>query len=104
MSRIKTEKKINKYIANVPSDWIKQIEYYEKNRYWLDKSCEIAVRILSTLRKKSLCQKELAERMGVTPQYINKVVKGRENLSLETISKIEKALEISLVEVPEYEG
>ncbi len=42
--------------------------------------------------------------MGVTPQYINKVVKGRENLSLETISKIEKALEISLVEVPEYEG
>ncbi len=47
MSRIKTEKKINKYIANVPSDWIKQIEYYEKNRYWLDKSCEIAVRILA---------------------------------------------------------
>jgi len=41
--------------------------------------------------------------MGVTPQYINKIVKGKENLTLETIAKIEKALGITLIEVPSFE-
>ena len=48
-------------------------------------------------------KKMLAEEMGVTPQYINKVVKGKENLTLETISKIEQVLGIILFEVPSTE-
>ena len=43
------------------------------------------------------------EMMGVTPQYINKVVKGKENLTLETITKIEQVLGITLIEVPSFE-
>lgn len=49
------------------------------------------------LDRKGLSQKELASKMGVTPQYINKIVKGKENLSLKSISKIEEALEITLI-------
>jgi transcriptional regulator with XRE-family HTH domain len=37
--------------------------------------------------------------MGVSPQYINKVVRGKENLSLETICKLEHALGIQLIQV-----
>ncbi len=37
-------------------------------------------------------------------QYINKVVKGGENLGLETICKIEKALGINLISVPQFES
>lgn len=37
--------------------------------------------------------------MDVTPQYVNKIVKGKENLSLETIWKIEEALGINLISV-----
>lgn len=37
--------------------------------------------------------------MDVSPQYVNKIVKGKENLSLETIAKIEEALGISLISV-----
>ena len=47
-----------------------------------------------------MTQKKLAEIVGVSPQYINKVVKGRENLTLETIVKMEKALGIALIEIP----
>jgi len=103
MKKSVTSERISKHVADDRSDWMQQVEYYEKNRDWLDKSAEIAVRILSTLSRLSLSQKDLAERTGVTPQYINKVVKGRENLSLETISKIEKALQIRLVEIPANE-
>ena len=103
MKKSVISERISKHVADDRSDWMQQVEYYEKNRDWLDKSAEIAVRILSTLSRLSLSQKDLAERTGVTPQYINKVLTGRENLSLETISKIEKALQIRLVEIPANE-
>ncbi len=70
------------------------------NKEKLNKSALIAIKILSTLRSQSMTQKALAESIGVTPQYINKVVKGYENLSLETICKIERSLGISLIVVP----
>ena len=44
-----------------------------------------------------LTQKQLAEKMNCSPQYISKVLRGRENLSLETLTKIENALEISII-------
>jgi transcriptional regulator with XRE-family HTH domain len=43
-----------------------------------------------------LTQKQLAEQMGCSQQYVSKVLKGQENLSLETISKIEDCLNISI--------
>lgn len=98
------EEKLNKYIAREPSDWMSQADYYDVNKDWLNKSALIAIKILSTLRSQSITQKALAESIGVTPQYINKVVKGYENLSLETICKIERSLGISLIAVPSYES
>jgi len=97
------KEKLNKYISREPSDWMAQADYYEVNKDWLNKSALIAIKILSTLRSQSITQKNLAESIGVTPQYINKVVKGHENLSLETICKIERSLGISLIAVPAYE-
>ena len=44
-----------------------------------------------------MTQTSLAQKMECTQQYISKVLKGKENLSLETISKIESALEIDLI-------
>ncbi|HOF21100.1 MAG TPA: helix-turn-helix transcriptional regulator [Bacteroidales bacterium] len=96
--------KLNKYISRESLDWMAQADYYEINKDWLNKSALIAIKILSTLRSQSITQKALADSMGVTPQYINKVVKGYENLSLETICKIERSLGISLISVPSYES
>ena len=59
--------------------------------------------ILRELRLQSISQKELAERMDVSPQYINKVLKGYENLSLETISKFERVLGVSLINISSFE-
>lgn len=95
--------RLKEYISAEPSKWIEQADKYEIDKDWLDKSALIAIRILSTIRSQSITQKELAESIGVTPQYINKVVKGHENLSLETICKIERSLGITLVSVPSYE-
>jgi len=104
MTKSNIEDRIKRYISAESSKWMEQAEIYENNKEWLDKSALIAIKILSTLRSQSITQRTLAENIGVSPQYINKVVKGQENLSLETICKIEKSLGITLVAVPAYEN
>lgn len=82
--------------------WIKAAEYREANRAWLDLSSGIAIHILTALRKKNMTQKALSEALGLSPQYVNKILKGKENLTLETITKIEKVLSLTLIEVPSF--
>ena len=88
--------KLNKILSNQKSTWEEEAKWREKNEEWLSQSFDIAVRILDTLRAKKMTQKELAEKMNVSPQFINKIVKGQENLSLETIAKLNRALGINL--------
>ena len=42
-----------------------------------------------------MTQKRLSELMGCSQQYVSKILKGQENLSLETLAKIERCLPIS---------
>lgn len=59
---------------------------------------------MRTIREINLSQKELAEKLGVSPQQVSKILKGQENLTLETIDKLEKVLNISLMELPYYQS
>lgn len=43
-------------------------------------------------------KKQLAERMNCSQQYVSKILKGCENLSLETVAKIELALGITVMQ------
>lgn len=81
------------------STWHEEADWYRKNIGWLKRSSKIAFRILCELDEQGISQKELASRMDVSPQYVNKIVKGKENLSLETIWKLEEALGITLISV-----
>lgn len=94
---------LNKLVSNHKSKWFEDINQREANEDWLENSFKIAIKILRELRLYSMSQKELAEKMEVSPQYINKVVKGYENLSLETISKFENVLGIKLINILSFE-
>lgn len=100
--------KLKNLISDEPSHWLEKAKWRRENRDWLNKSAKIAIKILREIRaqkdKNGMSQKKLAELLDVTPQYINKIVKGQENLSLETICKIERVLGISLIEVPAFQA
>ncbi len=63
---------------------------------WYRKSCDIALKVNLALAEGKMTKQALAARLGVSPQYVSKIVKGGENLTLETISKLEEALGIPL--------
>jgi transcriptional regulator with XRE-family HTH domain len=62
-------------------------------------SQSIALLVLDYLHTTGTTQKELAELIGVSPAYIAKVLKGGENLSLETICKLQEATGVKLMSV-----
>lgn len=96
--------KLEKIVTGESKEWIGKANFRKENEEWLDRSFKIALHVLSVLRSQNITQKMLAEKMGVSFQYVNKIVKGGENLSLETISKIERALGIQLITVNQVDG
>lgn len=92
----------NKWKENVIPDteWLKAVAWRQENDYWLDVSSDIALEVVCALREKGMTRREFAELMGCSPQYISKILKGSENLTLETICKMQKVLQIKLIETP----
>lgn len=90
--------KLNQHRSDSPSKWRDNAEWRLANKSWLRYSQRIAMIMLDRMDELDLTQKLLAERMGCSQQYISRVLKGTENLSIETISKIENALELEILE------
>ena len=59
----------------------------------------IAFEILERLDELGWKQKDLAERMEVSPQQVNKWVKGNENFTLETLVVLSEVLGVELIAV-----
>lgn len=97
---MKGKEKLESLVSEYQSGWREKAEWRVANIAWLKKSEEIAAKVLHELRKKGMTQKELAEQINVSAQYVSKLVKGHENLSLETIAKLEEALDVTLITVP----
>ena len=88
---------LKQYKSASPSKWREEAEFRQKNKRWLRYSQHVAMLMLDKMEELNWTQKVLAEKMGCTQQYISKVLKGSENLSIETICKIEDALDIRLL-------
>ena len=89
--------KLSEHKSSTPSRWREEAEYRAANKDWLRYSQHIAIMMLDKMEELGLTQKSLAERMGCTQQNVSKILKGRENLSIETLCKIEAALQLSLL-------
>lgn len=92
-----TIEKLKAHASTTPSRWREEAEYRLGNKPWLRYSQMIAMKMLNRMETLGFTQKDLAVKMGCSQQYISKILRGRENLSLETLSKIEDALEMNIV-------
>jgi DNA-binding XRE family transcriptional regulator len=75
----------------------KEIKQRIAQRAMLRASQHIALRILERLEELKWTQKEFALKMGVTPQYVNKILKGKENFTLETLVLLQSTLDIPIM-------
>lgn len=78
------------------SRWRENAQWRRDNKDWLRYSQHIAMMMLDRMEQLGMTQRSLADRMGCTQQYVSKLLKGTENLSIETIAKIEAALSVRI--------
>ena len=88
---------LKKHQSSTPSKWRENAEWRLANKSWLRYSQHIAMMMLDKMEELKMSQKQLSELMGCSQQYVSKVLKGQENLSLETLSKIERCLKIKIL-------
>ena len=85
------------------SKYLQNAKFRIENKKWLSYSSNIALRVLAALEENENITKEtLAQMIGVIPEYMNNILKGQENLSLETIAKLSEALNIELITFPKF--
>lgn len=73
----------------------------EDSRIFVDKSMEIADYIFRVMEAKGMKQKDLAAALGKTEAEISKWLAGMHNYTLRSLSKIEAALEQTVICTPE---
>lgn len=88
--------KFNKLVSSTNTELLEEMGNRISNRNWLRKSNRIATKVLLALKEQKMSQKDLADKMNVSPQYINKLVKGGENFTIETMTKLEDILDIAI--------
>jgi ribosome-binding protein aMBF1 (putative translation factor) len=97
------KEKLAQIVSNEPSKWLDGVKWRRENRSWLNRSQAVALKVLHTLRTEGLSQKDLAEKLSISPQQVNKWLKGNENFTFETIAKLESALNIELMSITGFE-
>jgi transcriptional regulator with XRE-family HTH domain len=95
----KTEKPSAWANATPSYGWKERGDYKKENRQELRKSMNVALRILDLLDERKMSQQDLADKLKVTRQQVSKILKGQENMTLETVEKLERGLGIELVKV-----
>lgn len=84
-------------VSKESSTTIETLKENRKNRAMLRESKNIAIKVLMRLDELQWKQKDLAEKLGVSKQQVTKIISGKENLTLETLVKLQDCLSIPLL-------
>lgn len=78
------------------SAFVEDAKWRQENATWLKRSQHVALAIMDYMQDCNLSRNDVAKKMGVTPQYVSRILSGKMNFTFKTISVIEERLEIQL--------
>lgn len=85
--------------SETPSRFTENAQWRKENASWLRWSRQVALAIIDYMQENGLKRADLAKKLGVSPQYVSKLLSGTENLSFKSIANIEEKLGINCLEV-----
>lgn len=63
-----------------------------ENASWLKRSRSVALAIIDYMQENQLSRNDVAERLGVSPQYVSRILSGKINFSFKSVAEIEDRL------------
>ena len=76
------------------STFVDDVKWRQENASWLRRSRRVAYAIMDYMH----------EKLGVSPQYVSKILSGKVNFSFKTISEIEECLGIEVFQAAAMEA
>lgn len=95
--KMENEKRFLELVANEKTNTLAKNEARIKSRAMLRTSHNIAWKVLRRMNEINCTREILAEEMQMTLEEVSKILSGKENLTLETIVKLEETLAISII-------
>ncbi len=92
---------LKKHESISPSHFEENAKWRKENEAWLEWSRNIALSLVEYMESNGLNRNGLAERLGVSPQYISKILSGKVNFSFKSIAELEQKLNLKLLDVLE---
>ena len=86
------------------STFIDDAKWRRDNASWLKRSRRVAYAIMDYMQENQFSRNDIAEKLGVSPQYVSKILSGKANLSFKTISEIEEGLGIEVFQAAAMEA
>lgn len=83
--------------AKGSSNFLKMAQNLKDNWIWLKYSYAVAIKVRRRMNDLGLTQKQLADSLGCTQQHISILLNGKVNMTLETLAKLEQALDFDLI-------
>lgn len=85
--------------SETPSSFLDEAMWRRENASWLRWSRQLAVILIGYMQDNGMKRADLASKLGVSPQYVSKLLSGTENLSFKSIANIEDKLGITCLSV-----
>ncbi|MGO3707963.1 MAG: helix-turn-helix domain-containing protein [Mesonia hippocampi] len=90
------EKNLNKVVTRTATKWKERARRDRSNRRNITRSQAFALELLDYMELHEIKQIDLANKMGVSAQQVNKILRAKANLTFETIDKISEALGVHI--------
>ena len=71
-----------------------KVKWRQDNRYWLNKTVKIAIKILHEISEMKITKEDLAAATNISNERMTEIVKGRADMTLSEIARIENVLNI----------
>lgn len=89
-------KNLNTIATKTATRWKDRAKQDRSNRRNVSRAQAFALELMDYMDNHKLKQTDLADKMGVTPQQVNKILRAKANLTFETLDKIADALEVNI--------
>lgn len=86
---------LNSHQSETPSCFVEEAMQRKENARWLRWSRQFALLLVGYMQDNGMKRADLALKLGVSPQYVSKLLSGNENLSFKSIANIEDKLGIT---------
>lgn len=90
------DKNLNKIVTATAKQWKKRAKQDRSNRRIITRTQAFALDLMDYMELHKIKQVDLANKMGVSAQQVNKILRAKANLTFETLDKIADALEVNI--------